>query len=81
MAPWSTLATFFDSKRARQLSALSMLAEAAKAFKRGKVVLAGLYVVGAGLSYKNSKVGFGAQALLRLLRRRAGDSGASSVSA
>ena len=63
------LKSFLGSKRTRQLSALSMLAQAGLSLKRGKALLALAYVVGAIVSYKNSVAGFVTQVALRLVRR------------
>ena len=66
------LRKILSSKRTKQLSALSMLAQAGRELKRGDVGLALLYVVGAGVSYKNTAVGFAVQAVLRAYRRMGG---------
>ncbi|MFC4358847.1 hypothetical protein ACFO0N_12935 [Halobium salinum] len=59
------LKKILSSKRTKQLSALSMLAQAGNEFRKGNVKLAVLYVAGAAVSYKNSTVGFAMQAALR----------------
>lgn len=68
------------SKRTKQLSALSMLAQAGNELRKGKAKLAALYVVGAAVSYKNSAAGFAVQAVLRALGRggKGGNGGKSS---
>jgi hypothetical protein len=60
------LKKLLGSKRTRQLSALSMLAQAGNELRKGKLKLAALYVVGAAVSYKNTTVGLAMQALFRL---------------
>lgn len=64
------LKKLLGSKRTRQLSALSMVAQAGTEFKRGDVRTAALYLVGAAVAYRNGLAGFGAQALLRWRGRR-----------
>ncbi len=63
------LKTFLNSKQVKQLGALSMVVQAGLALREGKVKLALLYVLGAGVSYKNSTVGFVAQIALRAYRK------------
>ena len=64
------LKKLLGSKRTRQLSALSMVAQAGGKLKRGDPKTAALYLVGAAVAYKNGAAGFGAQAVLRWLGRR-----------
>jgi Fe-S oxidoreductase len=63
------LTKLLGSKRTKQLSALSMLAQAGNELRKGNPKLAVLYVAGAVVSYKNTTVGFAMQALLRLFGR------------
>ncbi|MFC6726475.1 hypothetical protein ACFQE1_19330 [Halobium palmae] len=63
------LKKFLGSKRTKQLSAASMVAQAANEFRKGKVKLAALYLVGAAVSYKNTTAGFLMQGVLRALGR------------
>ena len=66
------LRKLLSNKRTKQLSAISMLAQAGRELKHGHVKLALLYVVGAGVSYKNTAVGFAMQAVLGAYRRMGG---------
>ena len=65
---------FLNSKRTRQLSALSMIVQAGSELKKGNLKLAVLYLAGAAVSYKNSAAGFVVQLGLRLLGRGRGRS-------
>lgn len=58
------------SKRSKQLSVVSTLAEAAMSFKRGQKKLAALLVGVAALSYKKSSLGFLAQILVKLYQKK-----------
>lgn len=68
------LNSFLNSKRTRQLSALSMVVQAGNELKKGNLKLAVLYLAGAAISYKNSVAGFVVQFGLRLLGRGRGKS-------
>ena len=71
------LRKLLSNKRTKQISALSMLAQAGRELSRGDVKLAVLYVVGAAVSYKNTAVGFAMQVLLRTFRRGGGQNARS----
>jgi hypothetical protein len=64
------LTKLLSSKWSRRLSALSVLSEAARAFKSGNKKLAALLVGGAALAYRSSKLGFVVSLVARRLRRK-----------
>lgn len=65
------LTRFLGSKRSRQLSAATTLYEAVKSFRGGQKKLAALLAGAAALSYKRSELGYLAQAVVKLYKKRA----------
>jgi hypothetical protein len=63
------LISLLTSKRSGQLSALSMLVEAAIALYKGKKDVAALYLGAAVLAYRSSVVGAIAEILIRAYQR------------
>ena len=61
-----TLTQILRSKRARQLSAVSMLVEAGLALARGKRRLAAMLLGAAALAYRFSALGFLVEGSIRL---------------
>ena len=62
------LAKAFKSKRAGQITAISMLVEAGLALYRGEKDVAALLLGGAVIAYRWSFAGFVAQILIRIYR-------------
>jgi hypothetical protein len=65
------LTKLLGSKRSRQLSVISTLAEAAMSFKRGQKKVGALLVGVAALSYKRSELGYLAQIAVKLFEKKA----------
>ncbi|WP_129115735.1 hypothetical protein [Halegenticoccus tardaugens] len=64
------LKKLLGSKWSRRLSALSFVAQAASALKRGKTKLAVLLVTAAAIAYRSSAAGVVLELLLRGYRRK-----------
>ncbi|SEO85970.1 hypothetical protein SAMN04487948_10619 [Halogranum amylolyticum] len=67
----SKLLGILGSKRSRQLSVVSTLAQAVLSFKRGQKKAAALFLGAAALSYKRSELGYIAQIAAKLLKKKA----------
>ncbi|EJN61153.1 hypothetical protein [Halogranum rubrum] len=64
------LFNLLGSKRSRQLSTISTLAEAVMAFKRGQKKVGALLLGAAIISYKRSELGYLAQLAAKLYQRK-----------
>lgn len=67
----SKLFKLLGSKRSRQLSVISTLAEAVMSFKRGQKKAGALLLGAAALSYKRSELGYLAQIAAKIFKKKA----------
>jgi hypothetical protein len=64
------LTKLLGSKRSRQLSVVSTLAEAVMSFRRGQKKIAALLLGAAAISYKRSELGYLAQLGVKLYQKK-----------
>lgn len=64
------LKRLLGSKRTRQLSALTLLAQGGREFRRGDVKMAGAYLLAALVSYRSTALGLLSRIAVRLFGRK-----------